>query len=215
MLGKIHFELEGSDGSLGFILFLAPVCGGKKSASFLNVYLLEMDSSYDSLFLQRPPSTRQLGEQSSRGGQTVNGTECFTVKLDIHEETAPSHLERFAPDRSNFQPIHLGGSFTEAPARTTDHCDPRLQNGTPNPLRLPYNPLSHGLRFVAFAFVKEPRSPSWGSYFSFMTQRSKWNNRSWIFILFPELLRFSSNFCIDEGFWSGAKLSKWLGAVSL
>ncbi|GBM01653.1 hypothetical protein AVEN_271916-1 [Araneus ventricosus] len=30
-----------------------------------------MDSSYDDLFLYRPPSMRQLGEQSSRGGQTV------------------------------------------------------------------------------------------------------------------------------------------------
>ncbi|GBN89545.1 hypothetical protein AVEN_146013-1 [Araneus ventricosus] len=30
-----------------------------------------MDSSYDNLFLWRPPSNRQLGEQSSRVWQTV------------------------------------------------------------------------------------------------------------------------------------------------
>ncbi|GBM16353.1 hypothetical protein AVEN_28315-1 [Araneus ventricosus] len=31
----------------------------------------------------------------------------FSLKLDIHEHSAPLHLERLAPHRSNFQPIHL------------------------------------------------------------------------------------------------------------
>ncbi|GBO32319.1 hypothetical protein AVEN_135568-1 [Araneus ventricosus] len=31
----------------------------------------------------------------------------------IPEETAPSHLERFALDRSNFQPIHLGAGHSQ------------------------------------------------------------------------------------------------------
>ncbi|GBN09673.1 hypothetical protein AVEN_50400-1 [Araneus ventricosus] len=36
-------------------------------------------------------------------------------KLDIHVRSAPPHLQRLAPHRSNFQPVHLGGSSMEAP----------------------------------------------------------------------------------------------------
>ncbi|GBM25681.1 hypothetical protein AVEN_207455-1 [Araneus ventricosus] len=86
-----------------------------------------------------------------------------SLKLDIHGETAPSHLERFVPDRSSFQPIHLDVLFTEALNRITGQCDPRLLL-PPSALPFPY-----GLQFV-----KEPRSPSPWSNFSFMTQRSKW-----------------------------------------
>ncbi|GBL89067.1 hypothetical protein AVEN_255207-1 [Araneus ventricosus] len=35
-------------------------------------------------------------------------------KADIHCRTVPHHLERVSPDRSSFQPIHLGGTFMEA-----------------------------------------------------------------------------------------------------
>ncbi|GBL67032.1 hypothetical protein AVEN_77075-1 [Araneus ventricosus] len=41
----------------------------------------------------------------------------FNLKPDIQERFAPHHSERFAPYRSNFQPIHLGGSFMEAPCK--------------------------------------------------------------------------------------------------
>ncbi|GBN77622.1 hypothetical protein AVEN_215990-1 [Araneus ventricosus] len=66
-------------------------------------------------------------------------------KLDIHECSAPHHLERFTTlhysisnnDQFAFHPfksIDLGGSFTEAPKRTTSRFDP------PTPPMLPLPP---------------------------------------------------------------------------
>ncbi|GBM71673.1 hypothetical protein AVEN_268974-1 [Araneus ventricosus] len=37
--------------------------------------------------------------------------------LDIHGRTFKYPLERVAPDRTSFQTIHLGGSFTKAPCK--------------------------------------------------------------------------------------------------
>ncbi|GBM53613.1 hypothetical protein AVEN_35201-1 [Araneus ventricosus] len=59
----------------------------------------------------------------------------FPLKLDIHKPSATNHLERLAPHRSNFQPIHLGGSFTEAPSKPHKRSlqSPRATVPTPLP----------------------------------------------------------------------------------
>ncbi|GBO37940.1 hypothetical protein AVEN_37570-1 [Araneus ventricosus] len=59
------------------------------------------------------------------------------VKLDFHEENAPSNLEGFLPDRINFQPINFGGSFT---GRTAPTANPSL---TGNPVSKATAPPPH------------------------------------------------------------------------
>ncbi|GBM22023.1 hypothetical protein AVEN_242693-1 [Araneus ventricosus] len=89
------------------------------------------------------------------------------LKLDIHGETVPGYLERLASHHSNFQPIHLGGSFMEAPCKPHNRSlqssrttvltpTPAFKMGSPPlfPKRASL-PLSH---FVVFAFVREHRS---------------------------------------------------------
>ncbi|GBN46722.1 hypothetical protein AVEN_149543-1 [Araneus ventricosus] len=79
------------------------------------------------------------------------------------------------------------------------------------PLRFLHLP--HSLQFVVFAFVRELRSPSLRSYFSFMTQRTKWNTNE---IRFPNFCLYYAdshrNFALMKSF--GAKRFKWLGAVT-
>ncbi|GBM65728.1 hypothetical protein AVEN_103778-1 [Araneus ventricosus] len=73
----------------------------------------------------------------------------ISVKLEIDERSGPVHLYRFAKDGSNFQFIHLGGSFTTASKRTTGRCDPRpflLQPSTSRPPPLSPSPTG-GFRF--------------------------------------------------------------------
>ncbi|GBL88763.1 hypothetical protein AVEN_158897-1 [Araneus ventricosus] len=40
------------------------------------------------------------------------------VKLDIHDQTSRLKWRDSTPHHSNFQPIHLGGSFTQAPCKS-------------------------------------------------------------------------------------------------
>ncbi|GBN14894.1 hypothetical protein AVEN_29939-1 [Araneus ventricosus] len=88
----------------------------------------------------------------------------ITLKLDIHEGSAPVHLARIAPQHPNFQPIHLDGSFMDAPCKShnwsllspnaTVSTAPALKT---RPLsRFPERaslPLAH---FVVFSFVRRP-----------------------------------------------------------
>ncbi|GBN46665.1 hypothetical protein AVEN_275701-1, partial [Araneus ventricosus] len=89
------------------------------------------------------------------------------LKLDIHEEAALSHLERFASYRSNFQPIHLDWSFTQPvisiPYGYCSYPSSRLQNGIHLPsfrertsLSLPYESTFCGLRFCERASILFP-----------------------------------------------------------
>ncbi|GBN20516.1 hypothetical protein AVEN_169957-1 [Araneus ventricosus] len=101
----------------------------------------------------------------------------ITLKQDIHGKTVPVHFEHIAPHDSNFQPIHLDGSFAGWTAPTVNHHlramrSPRVTTPTPPPLsREPSLPLPH---FVVFAFVREARFPSPRSYFSFMAHRAEY-----------------------------------------
>ncbi|GBO13582.1 hypothetical protein AVEN_167887-1 [Araneus ventricosus] len=130
----------------------------------------------------------------------------LSLKQDIHEESAPSHLEHFPPDRSNFQSIYLGGSFTETPNRTTGLCIPRLlllksSKRDPPPrsnFRTHPSPRS---TFCGFRFCERARSPSSGSYFSFMTQRAKWKMSE---VGIPNFTPDYVDFSIDEGVSSEA-----------
>ncbi|GBO39556.1 hypothetical protein AVEN_140076-1 [Araneus ventricosus] len=56
---------------------------------------------------------------------------------------------------------------------------------------------------MVFAFVREPYSPTPGLYFSLMTRRARWKTNE---VGFPN---FSSDFCINEGFWSEAFQMAW------
>ncbi|GBL85896.1 hypothetical protein AVEN_63212-1 [Araneus ventricosus] len=113
-------------------------------------------------------------------------------KLDIQRKAVPRHLKGFAKASSNFKPIHLGGSFTGRTAPT--------QTIIPTPPR------------VAFAFVREARSPSRRSYFSFLTEceKLKMNN-----IGFPNSSPIYTNshriFVLMKGL--GVMCSKWSGKV--
>ncbi|GBN25669.1 hypothetical protein AVEN_241670-1 [Araneus ventricosus] len=108
-----------------------------------------------------------------------------SLELDIHGNVVPHHLEVFATDGSNLMTIQLAGSFTgrTAPLQT-NHLrallSPKLlmillplrfQNWSPYPdfPRLNRTLSPHPPR-VIFTFVREARSPSQGSYFSFMTE---------------------------------------------
>ncbi|GBO40768.1 hypothetical protein AVEN_230323-1 [Araneus ventricosus] len=80
-------------------------------------------------------SRNAVSPRSVAQGREMGGICCYIpfsllllilLKLDIHEASAPIHLDRFAKDGSNFQLIHIVGSFTKAPKRTTGRCDPRL-----------------------------------------------------------------------------------------
>ncbi|GBL62259.1 hypothetical protein AVEN_79431-1 [Araneus ventricosus] len=93
----------------------------------------------------------------------------YEVNGRLYEESAPIHMDRFGPDGSNFQPIHLSPHYWLL--RSPPPPPPALKNWSLAPLRFPHSPTV--LHFVVFAFVREPRSPSPGSYFSFMTQRIK------------------------------------------
>ncbi|GBN33290.1 hypothetical protein AVEN_71031-1 [Araneus ventricosus] len=92
-------------------------------------------------------------------------------ELDIHGESAPIHLERFAPHCSNFQPIHFGGTFTLAPncrlLRTPPFPPPDFKTG--KSLRLTPTPPPQG-RFSLPFISREHHSPSPGSYFSYMIE---------------------------------------------
>ncbi|GBN91408.1 hypothetical protein AVEN_242372-1, partial [Araneus ventricosus] len=113
------------------------------------------------------------------------------------------------PRRFNFQLIHLGGSFMVTPCKPhyrSLHC-PRASAHTPPPAfaKEPHCPSHTGLHFVIFVFVREPLSPSPRLHFSFMTQRSKWiTNEDENSYFSTALRRFSSDFRIDDVFWSGA-----------
>ncbi|GBO03662.1 hypothetical protein AVEN_25443-1 [Araneus ventricosus] len=89
--------------------------------------------------------------------------------MDIHGGSVPVHLERIAPHRTNFQPIHLGGSFIEAPLKrhAIHHFNPlglmcltllslSIQDPRPAFPRELHSPV---LLFVVFAFVREARFP--------------------------------------------------------
>ncbi|GBO39368.1 hypothetical protein AVEN_69893-1 [Araneus ventricosus] len=117
------------------------------------------------------------------------------TKLEIHGKTVPVHLERIAPHRSNFQPIHLGGHSGRLHANhTTGHFDP---------LGLLCLPL------LRFSFLLECLAPP-RSYFSFMIHRAEWKTE-------PDEnpncsttpLQLSSDFRIDDEFWNDAFQMAW------
>ncbi|GBM01194.1 hypothetical protein AVEN_253601-1 [Araneus ventricosus] len=95
---------------------------------------------------------------------------CVNVKLDIHVKTAPRKWGGSTPDHYNFQSIHLGGLFTEAPCKpqnrslrfpraTAPPPPPAFRTGSlfrPAFTREPHSPSPRGLHFVVFAFVREP-----------------------------------------------------------
>ncbi|GBM49217.1 hypothetical protein AVEN_158190-1 [Araneus ventricosus] len=86
------------------------------------------------------------------------------LKLEIHGRTVPHHLERYSPDSSSFQPIHL---FIEAPSKRHNRSlqSPRATGPTippaferDSPSRFPERaslPLPHAV----FAFLREACSP--------------------------------------------------------
>ncbi|GBN46666.1 hypothetical protein AVEN_275701-1, partial [Araneus ventricosus] len=90
----------------------------------------------------------------------------------------------FGALRSTFQPIYVGGSFTEAPCKWHNQSLRFPRSSVPTVLpacktgstclafaKEPHSLSPTGLHFVAFAFVGEPQSPSLRPYFSFMTER--------------------------------------------
>ncbi|GBM41252.1 hypothetical protein AVEN_157704-1 [Araneus ventricosus] len=103
---------------------------------------------------------------------------CFTfTERPLHAKWRDS-----TPYRSNFQSIHLGGSFTEAPCKRSLRSH-RATAPTPpafNTYPLPFDyPFPTRLHFVVFAFVRQLRRPFPGSHFSFMTQHSKWKTNEY------------------------------------
>ncbi|GBM55317.1 hypothetical protein AVEN_253985-1 [Araneus ventricosus] len=102
-------------------------------------------------------------------------------------------------------------SFTKASKDSTGFCDPHL---------LLLQPSKRDPRYasppprLAFTFVREARSPSRGSYFSFMTEwaRCKMND-----VGFPNFSittgQFSSDICIDDGFRHEALQMEWNGVL--
>ncbi|GBN35705.1 hypothetical protein AVEN_163923-1 [Araneus ventricosus] len=103
-------------------------------------------------------------------------------------ESALVHLERITSHRSNFQPIHLGGSFTEAPCkrhnrslqlpRVTVRTSPPAFKTGPLPPRFLEGaslPLPH---FVVFAFKKEACSPLPVVVFQFYGPARRMENRT-------------------------------------
>ncbi|GBN37117.1 hypothetical protein AVEN_20490-1 [Araneus ventricosus] len=137
--------------------------------------------------------------------------------MDIHGHTVPRKWRGSTPLDFNFQPIHFGESFTGAPCKwllrsPRDTAPILLPFSKQNPPPLFRFPLPTGLHFVGFAFVREPRSLSPRSHFSFTTQHSKWltnENENPNFSTAPR--QFSSDFRIDGGFWSGATETEWSG----
>ncbi|GBM38463.1 hypothetical protein AVEN_120822-1 [Araneus ventricosus] len=83
------------------------------------------------------------------------------------------------PHQSDFQPIHLDGSSTQAPCKRS-LLFPRAVTPTPQPAFKRDTsccsdpPSSTGLHFVLLTSVRDTRSPSPRSHFNFITQNSKW-----------------------------------------
>ncbi|GBM39163.1 hypothetical protein AVEN_208342-1 [Araneus ventricosus] len=146
------------------------------------------------------------------------------IKIDIHGKAVPHHLEGFAEDGSSFKLIHLGGSFT---GRTATTANPSPM-GTLIPSCLLFSPLSkripqpyfskltptHTPSRVAFAFVRETRSPSLKSYFSFMTECAKWKtnnigfpNLSPVYINSHRIFALTKSFGVMYARWSGTAFS--------
>ncbi|GBN14311.1 hypothetical protein AVEN_228374-1 [Araneus ventricosus] len=91
--------------------------------------------------------------------------------MDIHGRTVPHQLECVSPDSSSFRPIHLGGSFMEAP-RKRSLRSPRATAPTPfkmgSPPRCPERASLPLLDLVVFAFVRRARPPLPRPHFSLM-----------------------------------------------
>ncbi|GBM07548.1 hypothetical protein AVEN_100740-1 [Araneus ventricosus] len=105
-------------------------------------------------------------------------------------------------------------SILSAPKRTTRHCDPLPSTPSvfktgPRTALISALPLLHCLQFVIFAFVRDSRNPSLGSYFSFMTQSAKRKRTKLDFQTFPLLGRLSSDFSLGEGCCSDALQMAW------
>ncbi|GBO36929.1 hypothetical protein AVEN_114811-1 [Araneus ventricosus] len=81
------------------------------------------------------------------------------LELDIHEVSAPVHLELFAKDDLDFKFIHLSGSFTKAlpVAAIPFYAYSRLQNKI-------------ATQRVVLVFVREALCPFPGLVLSFMTE---------------------------------------------
>ncbi|GBM03310.1 hypothetical protein AVEN_142589-1 [Araneus ventricosus] len=139
--------------------------------------------------------------------------------MDINSDISPSHLECFAPDRSNFQFIHLGRSFTEAPNRTTSHCDPPyssscLQNATP--LHSQNSALPSPMVYNLWLLLWRERTSFFFprvvfEFYDTLLQMD--NERSWISRLSTITAQFSSDVRINEDFWRKVLQMAW-NAVS-
>ncbi|GBL81126.1 hypothetical protein AVEN_83185-1 [Araneus ventricosus] len=68
--------------------------------------------------------------------------------------------------------------------------------------------------FLVLAFVREHRSSSRGSYFSYMTECAKWEKND---VGFPNFktttVLLSTNIRIDNGFWREALQMVWSGVA--
>ncbi|GBL80554.1 hypothetical protein AVEN_225248-1 [Araneus ventricosus] len=100
-----------------------------------------------------------------RTGLRTNGIARLLLIVHLNERSVPIHLEQIAPHHSNFQPIHVGGPFLEAPYKPHNRSlrSPRL-------LCLPLLPLSKQtpafprelaplLPFCGFPFWKRGPNP--------------------------------------------------------
>ncbi|GBM43462.1 hypothetical protein AVEN_9427-1 [Araneus ventricosus] len=87
------------------------------------------------------------------------------IKLGIHSEITPRKWHGSTPHRSNFQPIHLGGSFREDPCkphhrslrspRATTPIPPFSKRDPPPRFReTALLPLFHGSTFCGFRFCE-------------------------------------------------------------
>ncbi|GBO18311.1 hypothetical protein AVEN_40731-1 [Araneus ventricosus] len=105
--------------------------------------------------------------------------------------------------RYNFQPIHLGGSFAQAPCK--EHSDPLEQ------VYLLLLPLSKRT-FCSFLFYERASLPLSTAAFGSMTQLFTWITHEDENPNFSTALqRFSSDFSIDVRFRSSALQIAWSG----
>ncbi|GBM02104.1 hypothetical protein AVEN_190544-1 [Araneus ventricosus] len=140
------------------------------------------------------------------------------LKLDIHEESAPSHLESFPPDRTNFQSINLGGfSLVGQRQPQTHHL---LAIRTLRLLRLlpcsDYPRLTHPSTPPPpdgrYSLCERGTLPSCRIVFHFYSPIRRMGNRQhWISKLFPDLHQFSIDFALTKGL--GAMCAKWSGTA--
>ncbi|GBM33230.1 hypothetical protein AVEN_91630-1 [Araneus ventricosus] len=130
-------------------------------------------------------------------------------RLDIHISPYPSlYLDCWVINRMN---AAIGVVYEESSkTHTTGRSDSRL-------LLLP----AFKRRFLSrnrpprvdFAFVREARWPSGGSYFSFMTKYAKWNMSYVGFPNFTTTVQFSSDIYTDDGIRYEVLQMEWNGVL--